>query len=80
MKKKPTIDSKMLEAMLSPTNIGDESRNPYQAQEKGSTGAMYATGNAQTMDLDRSTLNVGAMMSMAHDTSVANQNEAVPLK
>jgi hypothetical protein len=27
--KKPDIDSKMLEDMLSPTNIGDESRNPH---------------------------------------------------
>lgn len=41
---------------------------------------MYATGNAQTMDLDRSSINVGATMSMAQDTSAVNHNEAVPLK
>jgi hypothetical protein len=78
--KKPAIDSKMLEAMLYPNNIGDESRNPHQAQEKGRMRSMYATGNAQTMDLDRSTINVGATMSMAQDISILNQNEAVPLK
>jgi len=78
--KKPGIDSKMLEAMLSPTNIGDESRNPHQAQQKGKMRSIYATGNAQTMDLDRSTINVGATMSMAQDISTINQNEVVPLK
>jgi hypothetical protein len=78
--KKPSIDSKMLEAMLSPTNTGDESRNQYQAQEKGRMRSMYATGNAQTMDFDRSTINVGSTISIVHDTSAVNQNEGVPLK
>jgi hypothetical protein len=64
LKKPQELNTKAFEEILSPTNGAEDSRNLYNSQQKVRIRQIYATGNAQTVDLDHSSINVGATTSL----------------